>query len=593
MVESKRHWDNFASGLREKRGLPSRMGHGKQNVAQTYENMGRRIRGLPPVTKQDGLIVGEEVGTSAPFALPIDILRTHLHIIGAIGTGKSFFMDSLIRQLISQRQGLCLIDPHGSLYDHVVNFLAHHPKYADRVILFDPTKPQEFWPGFNPLKRTSYFPDLTVQVRHIIGAAAKVWEEDSKRTPLLRRMMGNVLHPLIEGQQTFLEARYFLQLSDGVARTRLLKATSNARVQREWQEFENLSLARKKDALGSLQNRMPEFVDNEAVQLIMGRQENTIDIQDIVENRKVLLCNLSTRGGQLHRDDAFLIGCLMVSELTNFAFSRTEEQSLKNPFFLFLDEFQNFISPDMTAILDQCRKFGIHLILAHQHLSQLKEKDAQLYSSVMGSARNKVVFGGLSESDVEILERELFLGEHDLHEVKQEIYRTAIVDYDEESVTTSSHASTSGDSRSYGPGFFFPELLGLGDFASSTEAESQSTRPVPVFEEELSSREYYSLDQQRYKNQARLKLQPRQHAIFKLDEQPTKVVRLETVTEYRNDKRKLEALEERVLAAQSQYYLREVEIRALIEARQQAIEDEPEEPISFREPKKSSNGVKP
>ena len=113
-----------------------------------------------------------------------------------------------------------------------------------------------------------------------------------------------------------------------------------------------------------------------------------------------------------------------MNELLTAAFSRPEGEAKRNPFYLFIDEFQNFVTKDICEILDGGRKFGLHLILAHQHLNQLKQKDPEVYFSTLGNARTKVVFGGLIDEDLEILGKELYTGELNPDEVKDEIWQT-------------------------------------------------------------------------------------------------------------------------------------------------------------------------
>jgi type IV secretory pathway TraG/TraD family ATPase VirD4 len=94
----------------------------------------------------------------------------------------------------------------------------------------------------------------------------------------------------------------------------------------------------------------------------------------------------------------------------------------RTPFFVFIDEFSHFVTKDACEILDGGRKFGLHLILAHQHLGQLREKDPEVYYSTLTNARTKIVFGGLNDEDVDLIAKELFTGEFDPDEVKDEIW---------------------------------------------------------------------------------------------------------------------------------------------------------------------------
>lgn len=562
--------------------------------------------------------------------IPLKAFETHIHIIGASGTGKTYFMEALLRDIITRGYGACLIDPHDQLYQNMVNYLSHFPELAEKVVLFNPGQKGENYVGFNPLKQSRIFPELSTQVNYITSGAAKVWEEDSKNTPLLRRNMGNMLYPLIEGGWTLREAEAFVDLNDSARRNALVKSTSRPRVLKDWQIFDRMSLSKKIETLGSLQNRMPEFLDSKAVQYTIGRIKNVLDIEDIVENGKILLCNFSASQNLLSDDDAYMLGVLLINELTNYVKScRTREMAKERPFFLFIDELQNFLSPDVGKILDECRKFGLHMVLAHQHLAQLKIQDPILYHSVMTDARTKVVFGGLTWDDLEILEKEVFAGMHNLKEIKDELRQRAVVDYDIKSMLIEGGASSSSsaysesylDSESFGsslsqmhsqtidPSSGMPmnpvlyemqgstsgsssmrgHARGQGSSQSDSETRSWSKVPmlVPVMDEVVSSRQFYSLDEERYKNIVKLKNQPTQFAYIKVLEKPPVPVKINTVVEFIRDEEKLKKLHELAYNKHKQYYLSAEEIEVEFEATEEKInkllESGQEDPQDFRE----------
>jgi hypothetical protein len=556
----------------------------------------------------DAITVGSDLETLQKAYLSLEALRTHVHIIGATMTGKTYFMEALLRDLILRGFGACLIDPHGYLYQNIINFLGYFPEIAERVVLFNPAENSRFYVGFNPLKRSSYFGDMTVQVRFLTEGIAKVWEEDSKKTPLLRRNAGNMLYPLIQGDLTFLESQYFVDFLQEGPRKKIVAYTDRQRVLNEWAAFEKYSLPRKKDELGSLQNRIPDFVETEAVKLTIGRTQNVLDFKDIFENQKILLCNLSQKQNRLAKDDSFLLGVLLISEMVNYTKSREEEVGKQKPFFLFIDEFQRFLTPDIGETLDECRKFGLHLVMAHQHLAQLEKEDPVLYNSVKTNARTKVIFSG-SWDDLEILERDVFADEHNLQEIKDEIYRTAVLNYREETRLVRGHGETKGDFQASGLSSLSgsTEIAGLGPFDPAGTRYTHSTTSVstggsskgsidqdtevpiliPVLGKELSSREFYNLEEQRYKKTVELKKQPTQHAVIKVMENPTQSVMIKTVKPFPEDKIRQEKTENISYKNQSQYYLTPQVIKDLIKTRQDIIEapeeKEPEYPTKFKE----------
>ena len=120
-----------------------------------------------------------------------------------------------------------------------------------------------------------------------------------------------------------------------------------------------------------------------------GLNTNNIDLEDIIESGKILLVNLQPKKNRLSWDNARLIGTLLLSEFWEIARERQQGPGGKppSPFFLMIDEFTLLLTPDIPEMLDQAAKYGIHLLLFHQHLSQLKKLDEQAYGAVMTNAR--------------------------------------------------------------------------------------------------------------------------------------------------------------------------------------------------------------
>ena len=255
--------------------------------------------------------------------------------------------------------------------------------------------------------------------------------------------------------------------------------------------------------------------------------------------------------GAISADDRQLLGTLIVNELLTAAFARP--QGSRAPFYLAIDEFQHFVTKDICEILDGGRKFGLHLILAHQLLNQLRARDPEVYYSTLTNARTKVVFGGMNDEDLDILSRELFTGEFDPDEIKDEIWQTkfrpveatrTITSYSSGESSSESVGHSSGEvthqslarGDTYIPGSYFfspqpwrlPDSTGItkssgrssssarSNSSSSGYSSSESTAEVPWYEyhefQELSSRTFRSLEEQLYIKKAQLKRQMQQHA---------------------------------------------------------------------------------
>lgn len=350
----------------------------------------------------------------------------HSHVIGSTGRGKSKLLEQMIREdLKNEKAGLCLIDPHGELYDEIVDYIAQeHPSYADRLILFNPGGDRDNVLGFNPAAGKQI---ATVQViaKTFVSACLKAWgQENSKDTPRIRKALKHIIIPLIENQLTLAEADIFLDVDARDERARILKNVTNNETLRYWKQFDHSipNPLKRVELLEGADNRLQDFLGNEIIKRILGQRDHSLDFFNIMEEGKILLVNLSTHGLAFDKEDTELLGILLVNEIYLSAQRRNPRDKEKKPFYLYIDEFQNLITETMGKSVAELRKYGVFLTLAHQHLAQLKEYDRDLYDSVLTNCTNKYVFGGLADEDAAIMEAEIFNDPDDLLMIKNEIW---------------------------------------------------------------------------------------------------------------------------------------------------------------------------
>ena len=489
------------------------------------------------------------LGTTAQgreIYLPKDALRTHMHVLGATGVGKSFFLEGMIKSLILDGEGVCLIDPHGDLYDRVLDFCAylHHDRpdleLDKRVIPFNIAEHTQLL-GFNPVARNARVE--VYQVVALMEAVRKCWGQGSfQETPRLARWLYNTMYAVVNARTTFLQTYHMVNPHQNPYRQAITRRIKNPSVRSEWEHLSRIkSDERREGYVESCLNRIRPFVEHERIRLILGQHERTIDFNEVLAGRKIFLVNLA-RQNIIADDDRHLLGTLLVNELITAAFARRAGE--RTPYFVFIDEFAHFVTKDICEILDGGRKFGLHLILAHQHLNQLKQKDPEVYFSALTNARTKVVFGGLIEEDLDIIGKEMYVGELDPDQVKHEIWQTKfrpvettrVITAESESESESS-GSTTLDHQSLSEGQVFiadssawsgmsddPASISRssGSASGATRSEvssrgySRSVTEVPFYEQhefqELSSVSFRSLEEQLYIKKAQMKRQPTQHA---------------------------------------------------------------------------------
>jgi hypothetical protein len=387
--------------------------------------------------------------------IPQNIRSTHMQIIGASGEGKSKFMEYMIRKDIVYDRGLCLIDPHGYLFNDIVKWMTDKKmldrKFPKKVILIDPSNDKWAF-GFNPLWCQDGV-DISYHVDAMVKATAKVWGgEDTDKTPLMKRVLRILFHALAENNLSLLEAGLMLNPNNKRFREHITSKVKDWIIREQWEYFNELKGKQFYDECGSAINRVLEFLASKDIRSIIGQITNTLDLKKVMDEGYILLVNLST-SHKISDDNARLLGTLIVNDLFLKARSRAPKSK---PFYLYIDECARYINEDIGRILDEGRKFGLHLILAHQHLAQLRKAGDDIYSAVMTDAKTKVIFGGLSAEDAKVLAEQIFLGEVDYKENKFE--RITVVGY------------TTRWMRSYSTG----RSIAMGSTSGSGETETDA-----------------------------------------------------------------------------------------------------------------------
>jgi hypothetical protein len=378
--------------------------------------------------------LGANMDTGAAANLDAKWLETHVHIVGPPGSGKTRLMLGIFRRLAQDpRATIVLVNPKGALAR-----MARDAMIADgqskRVVWSDPGDP-EFIMGYNPLLPNELA--VATHAKAVREAIRSAWGQSSfDQTPQLARLLYltlavslatggtlmDALRLLRSGEEgsdvrrTFLAA---LEHSSARGGTDLLAYLRNALVC-----FDSLG-ERRQDELGaSTLARLESFVCDPAISRIV-TQPRCLDLREAIRSHKILIFNLEI-GRPLRIDDVKLLGRFVVNDIVNHVYgSPTPDE----PVYLMLDEVQNFATRDLCSILDMGRELGLHCILAHQNIGQLRAEDetGYLYDSVMKCARTKFLFGGLHVEDLDVLVRDACIEEFDPYKVKDEL-KTLVLD---------------------------------------------------------------------------------------------------------------------------------------------------------------------
>ncbi len=363
-------------------------------------------RKAPPPTNlpKDGLHLGfvEYRGEKTQVYIKTEDRLRHMYIIGKSGSGKSEYIANLIVQDIKRGDGVAVIDPHGDLVENVLSCI---PKErADDVIVFDPS-------------------DLDRPVAlNMIEAPSDEMKDFvcGEMVAIFYKLFGaEMIGPMFEHQMRNYMLTLMSDKDNPGTIAEIPRLVSDADFQKEWRkkvtdpvvrsfwenEMDKTSDFHKSEMLGYLISKVGRFVENAMMRNIIGQQKSAFDFSQVMDNRKIFLVNLSK--GKIGDINANLLGLIIVTKLQMAAMSRANmPEKDRKDFFLYIDEFQNFITPSIATILSEARKYRLGLIIAHQYMGQLAPKgDTEIRDAVLGNVGNMLI-GRIGIEDGEVLEKE-------------------------------------------------------------------------------------------------------------------------------------------------------------------------------------------
>jgi energy-coupling factor transporter ATP-binding protein EcfA2 len=320
--------------------------------------------------------------SNVPFGIKQTDRLSHIYIIGKTGVGKSTLLETLAKQDLEAGRGFALIDPHGDLVARVANDARGEAQ--ERVVYLNaPDGASPF--GYNPLRKVRD-DKIPLAVSGFLETLKKLWPD--AWGVRMEHILRNTLYALLEQENARLPDIPRLY-NDEVYRKAIAARIRNGPVCHFWRyEFENYHFRQKADAVAPIQNKIGALLADPTLYRILVAPKQDIRIRSMMDEGRVLLVNLSK--GQLGEDSALTLGGLLVSTIALAAFSRADEPASKRrPFFLYIDEFQNFTTLMIANMMSELRKYGVGLTLANQHLHQL---EPEIRHAVLGNAGTLISF---------------------------------------------------------------------------------------------------------------------------------------------------------------------------------------------------------
>ena len=341
----------------------------------------------PAQIPDSGLYLGKSSyrGLSKPVYIQKDDRRRHMYVVGKTGVGKSEFLKDMILQDIKNGEGVCFIDPHDTI-DKLLPLIP--PERAEDVILFDPSDTERPM-GLNMLEAQ------TEQERHyivssIVGLMYKLYDPNKTGIigPRFEHAIRNaMLTVMSEKGSTFIEV--VRALTDASFVQELLPKVEDPIVRRYWtDQIAQTTDFHKSEVLDYIVSKFGRFVTNKMMRNIIGQSQSAFDFRKAMDEGKILLISLSK--GKIGEENASFLGLVLVPKILVAAMSRQDiPEAQRRDFYLYVDEFQNFATPDFAQILSEARKYRLNLIVANQFIGQM---DEEVKNAIFGNVGTLVSF---------------------------------------------------------------------------------------------------------------------------------------------------------------------------------------------------------
>ncbi|MDP1710033.1 MAG: type IV secretion system DNA-binding domain-containing protein [bacterium] len=370
----------------------------------------------PSQIPNEGLYLGVSSyrGIKRPVYIGNEDRMRHLYIIGKTGTGKSELLKDMILQDIKEGKGVCFMDPHGDAIEDLLKLIP--PERAEDVIYFNPSDTERPM-GFNLLEAN------TEDQKHFAATAVinmmyKLF--DPYKTgivgPRFEHAVRNaMLTAMYEPGSTFVEIMRILTDSKFVQE--ILPKVTDPIIRRYWtDQIAQTSDFHKSEVLDYITSKFGRFVTNKLIRNIIGQSQSSFNLREVMDTGKILLINLAK--GSLGEENSNFLGLILVPRVLMAAMSRVDvPMEQRRDFYFYVDEFQNFATPDFAVILSEARKYRLGLTVANQFIGQVEE---EVKNAVFGNVGTIVSFRvGVTDANYLAHEFAPVFGEDDLLNVER------------------------------------------------------------------------------------------------------------------------------------------------------------------------------
>ena len=362
-------------------------------------------------------------GQRRSFGIRNEDRSRHVYIIGKTGMGKSTVLENMAAQDIQNGEGMCFIDPHGSAIDTLLEYI---PESRIKDVVYFAPFDSDYPIAFNVME------DVGPDQRHLVvsglmSAFKKIWVD--AWSARMEHILNNTILALLEYPGSTLLGVNRMYADKGF-REEVVSKVTDPGVKSFWnEEFAKWEERFMREATAAIQNKIGQFTSNPLIRNIVGQEKSSFNIRDLMDTKKIFLVNLSK--GRIGEQNAGLLGAMIVTKIYLAAMSRADvsksDMAELPPFFLFVDEFQNFANDSFADILAEARKYKLNLTIAHQYIEQMEES---VRDAVFGNVGTTICFR-VGPLDAEVMEKiflPTFTAEDIVNLGKFQIYLSLMID---------------------------------------------------------------------------------------------------------------------------------------------------------------------
>ncbi len=356
----------------------------------------------------EGMLLGRNLygGVKREVRLSNSDRFRHVYILGQTGTGKSTMILTQAKEDLRMKNGFTIIDPHGDLCDYIMEF---YPKERiDDLIYFDLSN-TEYPIAFNPLGETTNDDERDVVTSDLVEMFVSMYGHEIFG-PRIQDYFRNACFLLMEQPEWWTLVDIMRLFTDDAFAETKIRNVKNPIIAAWWNKtYKKMGDREKAEIIPFIQAKFGPFTTWVYVRNVIGQPKSAFTFSQAMQDGKVILCKLAK--GLTGEINSQLIGRMVAMQIKLAALKRASlDPKDRHPYFLYVDEFQNYVSNSFESILSEARKYKLGLTIAHQYIDQLKQEglwgNMDLSKTIFGNVGTMFILK-TGATDAEFLEKEL------------------------------------------------------------------------------------------------------------------------------------------------------------------------------------------